>query len=84
MLDLPIHPKSRAIYEFLVRHAEQHRLPPTRQEIAEGAGIASTGTVQRHLLKLAAEGRIQLNKGMARAIFVVRAAAVDDSGRNQS
>jgi SOS-response transcriptional repressor LexA len=78
---LPTHPKARAIYEFLVQHAKTHKLPPTRQEIADGANIASTGTVQRWLLKLETQGFITVDSGTARGIFVN--AAPNGPGRNQ-
>ena len=68
--NLPVNPKARAIYLFLVRHARTHRLPPTRQEIADGTGIPSTGTVQRYLEILRSQGRIQIEPGTARGIFV--------------
>ena len=64
--DLP--PNARAILAYLQRHAETHDLPPTRAEVRAGAGIGSTGTVQRWLLKLQQRGLVRVTPHVARGI----------------
>ena len=71
-------PNAQAILSFLRRHAQNHRLPPSRQEIADATGIGSTGTVQRWLTRLAAAGLISIEPDKARAIFLTRAGAGND------
>ena len=64
--DLP--PNARAILAYLQRHAETHDLPPTRAEVRAGAGVGSTGTVQRWLLKLQQRGLVRVTPHVARGI----------------
>lgn len=64
--DLP--PNARAILAYLERRREATDLPPSREEVRAGAGIGSTGTVQRWLLRLQQRGLVHLTPHTARGI----------------
>jgi SOS-response transcriptional repressor LexA len=61
-------PHALAILAYLQRHAETSDLPPTRAEIRAGAGIGSTATVQRWLLRLQQRGLVRVTPHVARGI----------------
>lgn len=57
-----------AILAYLRRRAATNPLPPTREEIRIGAGLGSTATVQRWLLRLQQRGLVHLTPHVARGI----------------
>ena len=78
--NLPDNKNAQKIYAYLVaQKARGARLPPTREEIAHGAEIASTGTVDRWLKRLALSGLVVLYPGQARAVFVREPTETDGS-----
>ncbi len=64
--DLPAN--ALAILAYLKRRAETTDLPPSREEVRAGAGIGSTGTVQRWLLRLQQRGLVRITPHVARGI----------------
>lgn len=58
------------IYRFILEHRTERGISPTYREIADAMFI-STGTVQRHLLRLEYWGRIGRLPGRARGITVL-------------
>ena len=73
--DLP--PNALAILAYLKRRAETNDLPPTRAEVRAGAGIGSTGTVQRWLLKLQQRGLVRVTPHVARGIRLAHGSGRD-------
>ena len=59
------------IYSFLVNYLMENGYAPTVREISMGISLNSTYTVHYHLLKLEAEGRIELKQNLPRAIKLV-------------
>lgn len=60
--------RQQAILDFVSKQIAQTSLPPTRAEIAEEFGIASTRGVQKHLEALAVKGYLRLQPGLSRGI----------------
>jgi len=58
-------------YEFIRGYMDQHRKPPTLQEIGEALGIASTNGVYKLLQALEKKGWIEREKHAARGIELV-------------
>ncbi len=58
------------VYTFLREYIQQHHLPPTLREIAEGCYIG-TSTTLRCLDRLEAQGRISREPGKARGIILL-------------
>ena len=67
----------RSILVYLQRRAQSEPLPPTREEIRVGAGIGSTATVQRWLLRLQQRGLVRLTPHVARGIRLVHGPGSD-------
>lgn len=61
-------PNAEKVLEYL--RTIPARRPPTRAEIAQATGIASTGTVQRALTLLAEFNLITLEPQSSRGIFL--------------
>jgi len=55
------------VFQFIRDYREEHRMPPTRREIAKGVGIGLS-TAQYHIDSLEAEGLIRRIKGISRGI----------------
>jgi repressor LexA len=55
-------------YEFIRGYVDQHRKPPTMQEIGDALGIASTNGVYKLLTALEKKGWIEREKHAARGI----------------
>ena len=62
--------KETEVYDFLAKEAGKGRTPSVR-EIAKAVGFASTGTVQRYLLKLEEDGLIERCPGLKRSLRVI-------------
>ncbi len=60
--------KTRAIYNFIVRHGQEHGSSPTIREIGDEFGIQSTNGVRHHLRVLEREGYVRLEAHKARGI----------------
>lgn len=73
--DLPAN--ARAILAYLERRRQSTELPPSREEVRAGAGIGSTGTVQRWLLRLQQRGLVHLTPHTARGIRLVHGSGRD-------
>lgn len=73
--DLP--PNAKAILAYLERRRETTDLPPSREEVRAGAGIGSTGTVQRWLLRLQQRGLVRLTPHTARGIRLTHGSGRD-------
>jgi repressor LexA len=61
-------------YEFIRGYMDQHRKPPTMEEIGDALGIASTNGVYKLLRALERKGWIEREKHAARGITLVEAA----------
>ncbi|MGH8176831.1 MAG: transcriptional repressor LexA [Steroidobacter sp.] len=66
MLDLS--PKQLEVLAFIQRFSQNHALPPTRGEIAEGLGLKNRQGIDQHLRALASKGAIELIPGISRGI----------------
>lgn len=51
-------PKQKKVLDFILGYAGQHGYQPTQQEIANGCGFGSLGTVQHYLRLLARDGHL--------------------------
>jgi repressor LexA len=60
--------RQQAILDFVVAKVEAEGLPPTLAEIARAFGFRQTRAAHKHLLALAAKGRLSLLPGKARGI----------------
>lgn len=58
-------------YEFIRGYVDQHRKPPTMEEIGEALGIASTNGVYKLLRALEKKGWIEREKHAARGIQLI-------------
>jgi SOS-response transcriptional repressor LexA len=56
---------------FIRQYQADHNRPPTRREIAQGVGISSTSTIQRWLVILRDEGRIDWIERKAATVRVI-------------
>jgi repressor LexA len=63
-------PKQLEVLTFIQQFMEQHALPPTRGEIAEGLGLRNRQGIDQHLRALAGKGAIELVPGISRGIRV--------------
>ena len=61
-------PRQQAILDFVAAKVEAEGLPPTLAEIAAAFGFNQTRGAHKHLLALAAKGRLSLLPGKARGI----------------
>lgn len=63
--------KPEDVLAFINDYIEQNSFPPTVREIARGLQLASTSTVQSHLVSLQRKGLIRRGEG-ARTLVVVK------------
>lgn len=59
------------VYQFICEFVDEHRMSPTRQEIADGVGV-SRPTVQKAIDILEARGKIRREPHRARTIVPIR------------
>lgn len=58
------------VLNYIIDFVDGHGYPPTTREICDGIGIASTGTVNRHLHILRDDGYIDFEDGKYRTITI--------------
>src|SRR5437762_2738542 len=61
-------PRQQAVLDFIATKIEAEGMPPTLAEIAAAFGFNQTRGAHKHLLALAAKGRLTLLPGKARGI----------------
>lgn len=59
--------------KFIRRHLDEHGYPPSRREIAEHLGIATT-TVQWYIDALEKQGLVKRAPGIGRGVWITEAA----------
>lgn len=59
---LPVGERRRQVLDAFRDLTAQHGYPPSRQEVADAVGLASTSTVQWHLDRLEADGLIRIRR----------------------
>jgi SOS-response transcriptional repressor LexA len=59
------------VYQFICSYVDEHHMPPTRQEIADGVGM-SKPSVQRAIDILEARGKMKRERFKARTVLSVR------------
>ncbi len=62
--------RQQEIYDFVVRHADEHGYPPTVREIGEAVGLASPSTVHAHLANLERAGMLRRDPTKPRALVL--------------
>jgi repressor LexA len=67
--------RGREVYDFIRAYVTRHGYAPKLREIGEQLGIASRGTVHRHLRALADEGLLAIEPERARGIRLRKARA---------
>jgi repressor LexA len=65
---MPVTPRQRQVYEFISRHIEVHRLPPTIAEIGNHFKMSSSASVHSILSALEREGLIRRIPNVSRGI----------------
>lgn len=65
---MPVTPRQRQVYEFISRHIEVHRLPPTIAEIGRQFKMSSSASVHGILSALEREGLIRRIPNVSRGI----------------
>lgn len=63
-------PKQLEVLAFLQRFTQEHGLPPTRGEIAQGLGLKNRQGIDQHLRALESKGAIELVAGISRGIRI--------------
>lgn len=65
--------KQLDVLAFIQRFREDHGLPPTRGEIAQGLGLKNRQGIDQHLRALETKGAIELIPGISRGIRIIEA-----------
>lgn len=65
---MPVTPRQRQVYEFISRHIDVHRLPPTIAEIGQHFKMSSSASVHSILSALEREGLIRRIPNVSRGI----------------
>lgn len=60
------------VLDWIKRYIGDNGFAPTRSEIAEAMGFASTNAAEEHLQALARKGAIRITPRVARSIVVVK------------
>src|SRR5436189_4160255 len=68
---MAVTPRQRQIYEFIARHIEVHRLPPTIAQIGSHFNMSSSASVHSILSALEREGLIKRIPNVSRGIELV-------------
>jgi repressor LexA len=63
--------RQRKVLQVIRESVQQHGYPPSMREIADAAGLASTGAVSYQLSRLQEKGYLRSNAGRARAVEVL-------------
>lgn len=64
----PLSPKQLEVLAFIRQFMDEHGLPPTRGEIAQGLGLKNRQGIDQHLRALEMKGAIELVSGISRGI----------------
>jgi repressor LexA len=67
---MSLSPKQSQVLVFIRRFMENHALPPTRGEIADGLGLKNRQGIDQHLRALESKGAIELVPGISRGIRI--------------
>jgi SOS-response transcriptional repressor LexA len=59
------------VYDFICRFVDEHRIPPTRQEISDGIGLSKT-SIQLAIDILEARGKVKRERFKSRAIMPIK------------
>jgi len=62
--------REKDILDFIRNYIRRNKISPSVREICEGMGIRSTSTVHRYLHRLEENGKLEVNSGKKRAIFI--------------
>ena len=63
-------PRQYEVLNFIKRFSAEHKMPPTRHDIARHFGWASDNAAEEHLRALAKKGAVILAPGIARGVMV--------------
>ncbi len=69
---MPVTPRQRQIYEFISRHIDVHKLPPTIAEIGRHFKMSSSASVHSILSALEREGLIKKIPNVSRGIELIK------------
>ena len=64
--------RQQRVLTFIEEYFEKEGLPPTVREVADGLGFKSVNGVREHLRLIEKKGFVELRKGVARGIFLVK------------
>lgn len=64
-------PAEQRVYDAIRQHLAEHQYTPSLREIAVLSGLASIGTVQKHLTKLREKGYVDWVEGKKRTLRIV-------------
>src|SRR5215813_9441987 len=78
---MAVTPRQRQVYEFISRHIEVHRLPPTIAEIGQHFKMSSPASVHSILTALEREGLIKRIPNVSRGIQLVQEST--NNGENE-
>jgi repressor LexA len=76
---MPVTPRQRQVYEFLSRHIETQKLPPTIAEIGHHFKMSSSASVHSILSALEREGLIKRIPNVSRGIELIKQESLSDS-----
>jgi len=68
------------VADYIRDYCREHRIPPTRAEIADALGFASANAAQEHLRTLARKGVLELRHGASRGIRLLEPDDRDSAG----
>jgi repressor LexA len=74
---MPLTPRQTEILSFVERHSADVGYPPTRAEIAKHFKFRSVNAAEEHLRAIERHGYIEIARGTARGIRVLRRPEVD-------
>jgi repressor LexA len=75
---MPVTPKQRQVYEFISRHIDIHKLPPTIAVIGRQFNMSSSASVHSILSALEREGLIKRIPNVSRGIELVKQESTSD------
>lgn len=67
---MSLSPRQSQVLAFIRLFMENHELPPTRGEIADGLGLKNRQGIDQHLRALESKGAIELVPGISRGIRI--------------
>ena len=60
-----------AVFKFIKSFTAKNGYPPTRDEISEHMGWASSNAAHYHITKLVKDGRISVSRNLSRGIMIL-------------